>query len=32
MTDYTLTITSLITTKYVDGEDPATHIAKLKAF
>src|ERR1700722_11670371 len=32
MTDYTLTITSLVTTKYVDGEDPATHIAKMKAF
>jgi len=32
MTDYTLTITSLVTTKYVDGEDPAAHTAKMKAF
>jgi hypothetical protein len=32
MTDYTLTITSLVMTKYVDGEDPAAHIAKMKTF
>jgi hypothetical protein len=32
MTDYTLTITSLVTTKFVDGEDPAAHIAKMKGF
>src|SRR6266436_6506328 len=32
MTDYTLTITSLVTTKFVDGEDPATHIAKMKGY
>ena len=32
MTDFTLTITSLVTTKYVDGEDVATHIVKMKGF
>ena len=32
MTDFTLTITSLVTTKYVDGEDVAAHIAKMKGF
>jgi hypothetical protein len=32
MTDYTFTITSLVTRKYVDREDPATHIVKMKAF
>ncbi|KIM82401.1 hypothetical protein PILCRDRAFT_7801 [Piloderma croceum F 1598] len=32
MTDYTLTITSLVTTKYVDREDPAAHIVKMKTF
>ena len=32
MTDYTLTLTSLVTTKYDDGEDPATHIVKMKTF
>ena len=29
ITDFTLTIMSLITLKYVDGEDPAAHIAKM---
>ena len=29
MTDFTLTITSLITLKYVDGEDPTAHIMKM---
>ena len=29
MTDFTLTIMSLITLKYVDGEDPAAHIVKM---
>jgi hypothetical protein len=32
MTDFTLTITSLVTMKYVDGEDVAAHIAKMKSF
>lgn len=32
MTDFTLTITSLVTTKYIDGKDPSTHIAKMKGF
>jgi gag-polypeptide of LTR copia-type len=32
MTDFTLTITSLVTTKFIDGEDPATHIAKMKGY
>ena len=32
MMDFTLTITSLVTTKYVDGEDVAVHIAKMKGF
>jgi hypothetical protein len=32
MTDFTLTITSLVTTKFVDGEDPAPHIVKMKGF
>lgn len=32
MTDFTLTITSLVTTKYVDGEDIAAHIAKMEGF
>ena len=32
VTDFTLTITSLITTKYVDGEDIPAHIAKMKGF
>ena len=32
MTDFTLTITSLVTTKYVDGEDVAAHIVKMKGF
>ena len=32
VTDFTLTITSLVTTKYVDGEDIPAHIAKMKGF
>jgi hypothetical protein len=32
MTDYTLTITSLVTTKNVNGEDPTAHIMKMKTF
>ena len=32
ITDFTLTITSLVTTKYVDGEDIPAHIAKMKGF
>jgi hypothetical protein len=32
MTDFTLTITSLVTTKYIDGDDVAAHIAKMKGF
>lgn len=32
MTDFTLTITSLVTTKFMDGEDPATHIVKMKGY
>lgn len=32
MTDFTLTITSLVTTKYIDGEDISAHIAKMKGF
>jgi hypothetical protein len=32
MTDFTLMITSLMTTKYIDGKDIATHIAKMKGF
>jgi hypothetical protein len=32
MTDFTLTITSLVTTKFVDGEDPATHIVKMMGY
>ena len=32
MTDFTLTITSLVTSKFVDGEDPAAHIAKMKGY
>jgi gag-polypeptide of LTR copia-type len=32
MTDFTLTITSLVTTKYIDGEDVAAHIAKMRGF
>ena len=27
---FTLTITSQVTTEFVDGEDPTTHIAKMK--
>ena len=30
LTDFTLTITALVTTKYVDGEDVITHLAKMK--
>ena len=30
MTDFTLTITSLVTLKYVDGEDPTAHIVKMQ--
>ena len=30
LTDFTLTITVLVTTKYVDGEDVTTHLAKMK--
>ena len=30
MTDFTLTITSLITLKYVNGEDPTAHIMKMQ--
>ena len=30
LTDFTLTITALVTTKYVDGEDVTTHLAKMK--
>ena len=32
VTDFTLTITSLVTTKYVDGKDIPAHIAKMKGF
>ena len=32
MTDFTLTITSLVTMKYINGEDPSAHIAKMKGF
>jgi hypothetical protein len=32
MTDFTLTITSLITIKYVDGEDISAHIAKMRSY
>src|SRR5882762_4953676 len=32
MMDFTLTITSLVTMKYVDGEDVAAHIVKMKSF
>jgi len=31
-TDWTLIITNLVTTKYVDGEDLPAHIAKMKSF
>ena len=30
--DFTLTITSLVTTKYVDGEDIPAHLAKIKGY
>ena len=30
LTDFTLTIMALVTTKYVDGEDITTHLAKMK--
>ena len=30
LTDFTLMITVLVTTKYVDGEDVTTHLAKMK--
>ena len=30
LTDFTLTITALVTTKYVDGEDVTTHLVKMK--
>ena len=30
LTDFTLTITALVTTKYVDGEDITAHLAKMK--
>ena len=32
LTDFTLTITSLVTTKYVDGDDVAAHLAKMKGY
>ena len=32
VTDFTLTITSLVTTKYVDEKDIPAHIAKMKGF
>lgn len=32
ITDFTLTITSLVTTKYVDGEDISAHLAKMKGY
>ena len=32
ITDFTLMITSLVTTKYVDGEDIAAHLATMKGF
>jgi hypothetical protein len=32
MTDFTLTITSLVTMKYVDGEDISAHIAKMRSY
>ena len=31
-TDWTLTISNLVSTRYVDGEDALAHIAKMKAF
>jgi len=31
-TDWTLTITSMVTTHHTDGEDIATHIAKMKTY
>ena len=31
-TDWTLTITALVTTRYTDGEDTTEHIAKMKAY
>ncbi|KAF5377001.1 hypothetical protein D9615_007326 [Tricholomella constricta] len=32
LTDWTLTITSLVTTKYVDGDDLPAHIARMKGY
>jgi hypothetical protein len=32
MMDYILTITSLVTMKFMDGEDPAAHIVNMKGF
>lgn len=32
ITDFTLTITSLVTTKYVNGEDIPAHLAKIKGY
>jgi hypothetical protein len=32
VTDWTLIITSLVTSRYVDGEDLNTHIAKMKSY
>ena len=32
ITDFTLTITSLVTTKYVDGKDIPAHLAKIKGY
>jgi len=32
MTDFTLTITSLVTMKFVDGKDPTIHIGKMKGY
>ena len=31
-TDWTLTITSLVTTRYTDGDDVAAHISKMKGY
>ena len=32
ITDFTLMITSLVTTKYIDGEDIPAHLAKMKGY
>lgn len=32
VTDWTLIITALVTTRYTDGEDAAAHITKMKTY